>query len=362
MKSPVRTKRLIVWLVIVLVLVIIGVGFYWNIEPNPLPLPKGQDRALGVATTTQLIDSIETLLDKPGGYLRNDVMPPGVFMDNIPSWEYGALIQLRDFTHILRNQLSRPQAQSVRDDDLAHAEPRLNVSSTSWIFPRAESSYQQAADYLKHYRLRLEGKAAPQAYFLNRTRNLDLWLQIVSRRLGSLTQELAQSGAEEGSLSLFRARRVPLPQESLRLQENPPPSQNQTPPPTGPGETSTPQTDNAPPQGEAGQGNAQQKQLSYSWLQADNYFYRARGAAWALLNLCRGIEVDFHDQLVEKEALDSFQFLEQTLEASQKAMTSPIVMSGDYFSVLPNHPLTMAAFMASANSTVINIRRLMIAD
>ena len=32
-----------------------------------------------------------TLLNKPGGYLSNDRFPPGVLLDNIPSWEYGVL-------------------------------------------------------------------------------------------------------------------------------------------------------------------------------------------------------------------------------------------------------------------------------
>ncbi|MEI8649786.1 DUF2333 family protein [Paraglaciecola sp. Hal342] len=44
----------------------------------------------------QLTTVTETLLNKSGGYLSNDVMPPGLFMDNMPSWEFGALEMSRD--------------------------------------------------------------------------------------------------------------------------------------------------------------------------------------------------------------------------------------------------------------------------
>lgn len=38
------------------------------------------------------------LLNKRGGYLSNDIMPPWVFLDNVPNWEFGVLAQVRDLT------------------------------------------------------------------------------------------------------------------------------------------------------------------------------------------------------------------------------------------------------------------------
>ena len=73
----------------------------------------------GYATVDTLIRVTSTLLDKPGGYLRNDVLPPGVWLDNIPSWEYGVLVQVRDLAKVLRNDYSRSQSQSIEDPDLA---------------------------------------------------------------------------------------------------------------------------------------------------------------------------------------------------------------------------------------------------
>ena len=75
-----------------------------------------------VATLSRLTAS---LLDKPGGYLSNDVLPPSVFMDNVPRWEFGVLVQCRDFARALRNTMSRSQSQSAEDQDLVTAENQL---------------------------------------------------------------------------------------------------------------------------------------------------------------------------------------------------------------------------------------------
>ena len=82
-----------------LVLIGYGVSVWWSIEPdpiNPQQLIASDKNVVGYATTTSLILTIENLLDKQGGWLSNDVMPPSVFMDNMPAFEYGALEQARD--------------------------------------------------------------------------------------------------------------------------------------------------------------------------------------------------------------------------------------------------------------------------
>ncbi|MDO2103096.1 DUF2333 family protein, partial [Escherichia coli] len=69
---------------------------------------------------------VDTLLTKPGGYISNDIFPPGIWMDNMPSWEYGVLVQVRDISRALRKDFARSQSQSTEDADLARAEPRFN--------------------------------------------------------------------------------------------------------------------------------------------------------------------------------------------------------------------------------------------
>lgn len=99
-----------------------------------------------------------------------------------------------------------------------------------------------------------------------------------------------------------------------------------------------------------------------SWWQTDNAFYRARGASWALLSLSRGLEADFRGVLQDKNALASFRSLEETLAAASRPMESPAVLSGGGFGLWPNHDLTMAAYLSSANTIAMNLETLMQKD
>ncbi|MDC1425260.1 DUF2333 family protein [Oceanospirillaceae bacterium] len=104
-------------LVIVYGLVSSVLGLYWNSEPDIAPPPTAQT-ITGAATTKALLYVANTMLNKPGGYLSNDVSLPGVWMDNIPNWEYGVLIQVRDLSRAMRKDFSRSQSQSTEDPDL----------------------------------------------------------------------------------------------------------------------------------------------------------------------------------------------------------------------------------------------------
>lgn len=287
-----------------------ALGWFWSCEPAPLdPVAGAPPEAPGVATTDALIDVASTLLDKHGGYLRNDVTPPGVLLDNMPAWEYGVLVQVRALTQVLRNEFSRPQSQSPPDPDLSVAQPRFNVDSRSWMMPSDERAYGEGIEHLRHYRDRLEGKAEPEAFFQPRAKNLRLWLEVVSRRLGGISQRL-----ELGASPLHI-------------------------------------------EGTTGSGN--EPALSTSWWQVDDVFYEARGMAWALLAFVRGLEVDFHGVLVDKNALPTFHNLERTLAAAERPMHSPVVIAGGGFGVLASHDLTMAAYLSSANNIVQTLEVLM---
>src|SRR5690242_2758596 len=82
-------------------------SFYWSREPAPFwvvaETPAGERTVVGYSTVHTLIDVMGWLLEKPGGYLSNDVMPPGVWLDNMPSFELGVLTQSRDLARVLRN-------------------------------------------------------------------------------------------------------------------------------------------------------------------------------------------------------------------------------------------------------------------
>ena len=88
----------------------------------------------------------DDLLDKPGGYLSNDRMPPSVLLDNMPNWELGVLQQVRDLARVIRNDYSRSQSQSKEDEDVRDAEPAFFIDSNSWLLPASESDYRDAID------------------------------------------------------------------------------------------------------------------------------------------------------------------------------------------------------------------------
>src|SRR5688572_13800439 len=65
-----------------------GVGFYWSREPARLwvvaETPSGERAVVGYSSVHTLIGVVGWLLEKPGGYLSNDVLPPGLWLDNMP--------------------------------------------------------------------------------------------------------------------------------------------------------------------------------------------------------------------------------------------------------------------------------------
>ena len=191
--------RIAVGAVILLVLLTLVLGFYFSREPEVflwqndfnstsiLTAPVAPE-ITGSVTTASLIVVANTLLSKSGGYLSNDILPPGIFLDNIPNWEFGVLVQVRDLSKAFREVFSRSQSQSTEDRDLVIAEPRLNFDSESWILPSTESVYREAIQKLNAYHERLVDPTLAGAQFYARTDNLEFWLGSVEKRLGSLSQ------------------------------------------------------------------------------------------------------------------------------------------------------------------------------
>ncbi|MDH5485330.1 MAG: DUF2333 family protein, partial [Gammaproteobacteria bacterium] len=184
--------------VIVILLVIpMVMGFLWNNEPDAFDVVANaaeisqqynEDMVTGYITTATLIKVSETLLDKSGGYLSNDMTPPGIFMDNIPNWEFGVLVQVRDMARAMRNDISRSQSQSVEDSDLIIAEPQFNFDSSSWMLPATETEYRRGIAALYKYLHRLSDADQQDGQFYARADNLSDWLALIEKRLGSMSQ------------------------------------------------------------------------------------------------------------------------------------------------------------------------------
>jgi hypothetical protein len=328
-------SRGILWtfgvLILIVLLVMAFLGEWWSMEPKQFSiqeeamerakLTKTTDIPLGYTYTNTLAHIAEVLLHKSGGYLTNDVAPPGVLLDNIPSFEYGALIMLRDATSALRNHFTRDQSQSDEDPDLKIAEPYFYYEHDSWALPSTEAEYTKGVDALHKYMTRLQnyGGNVKRAQFYSRADNLWQYTEVVIKRLGNLSTRLSAStaGAEfipgleviEPNVAVRNAKVAPL---------------SQTP-----------------------------------WLEIDNVFYEARGSSWALLHILKAIKIDFHDILLDKRAMNTVDIMIKALENALSPTLSPMVLNGSGYGMFANYSLSMATYIARANAAALDLRDIM---
>ncbi|MGX5220970.1 MULTISPECIES: DUF2333 family protein [Pseudomonas] len=309
-------------------LVALVIGWYWSQEPEQFPVQQHAESAAqnaqrqmvnGYTTVETLKYVATTLLEKPGGYLSNDLAPPGLWLDNMPSWELGVLVQVRDLSRAMRKDFSRSQSQSTEDIDLAKAEPRFNFDNKSWALPASESEYREGIKSLDRYLARLAGDAKPAAQFYTRADNLNNWLGDAATRLGSLSQRLSASVGQV-RLNTDVKQDLVAAGAAVKVDE----SAYETP-----------------------------------WMQIDNVFYEARGQAWALAQFLRAVEVDFADVLAKKNATVSVRQIIRELEAAQEPIWSPMILNGSGYGLLANHSLVMANYISRANAGIIDLRQLL---
>lgn len=329
--APSSLTRMIAGLLTALIglclVVILTLMYYWDQEPELFDVQAFARQQAGTApelvtgdvTTATLIRVMQTLLDKRGGYLSNDFLPPGVFMDNIPRWEFGVITQSRDIAGALRNDFSRSQSQSTEDDDLVIAAPQLSYDHESWLLPSSESEYRTGIEALQRYLSRLSNADDSDAQFFARADNLANWLAIVEKRLGSLSQRLSASVGQ------------------MRI--------------------------NTDLQGDAAAtqstGKPEMVEVRTPWMEIDDVFYEARGSAWALIHFLRAVEQDFAPVLEKKNALVSLRQIIRELEATQGRVWSPVILNGPDFGLISNHSLVMASYISRANAAVIDLRNLL---
>ncbi len=302
------------------------IGWYWSQEPELFSVQQhaqaaaqDSDRQLvkGYTTVETLKRVAGTLLDKPGGYQSNDLAPPGLWLDNMPSWEFGVLVQVRDLSRALRKDFARSQSQSTEDPDLAKAEPHFHFDNKSWALPASEAQYREGIQFLDRYLARLAGAETGKAQFYTRADNLNNWLGDAATRLGSLSQRLSASvGQVRLNTAVAEAAKGDEVVDGEVIYETP-------------------------------------------WMQIDNVFYEARGQAWALSHMLRAVEVDFADVLAKKNATISVRQIIRELEAAQETLWSPMILNGSGYGLLANHSLVMANYISRANAAIIDLRTLL---
>ncbi|MCK5728167.1 MAG: DUF2333 family protein [Methylococcales bacterium] len=323
-------------------LVLLILGAWWGSEPDTFDvkfeaLARYSQEDIAGANVTQNIDDLpigyvytntlahmaEVLMHKPGGYLTNDVAPPGVLLDNVPSWEYGALIMLRDGTTALRNHFARDQSQSAEDVDLSVAEPYFYYERNSWALPSTEAEYEKGINALHRYMSRLKApRGKKRGQFYSRADNLWQYSEVVIKRLGGLSTRLgASTDRHEAMAMLFPDIEVaPVAKATI------------------------------------GREILLEKT---SWLEIDDVFYEARGASWALLHILKAIEYDFRLILEDKRAMRTLKSMIYSLENALTPVTSPMILNGSGFGFLANYSLSMANYIARANAAALDLRDIM---
>jgi len=325
--SKLRSKWWLYALLVFLVLQIL-MAMYFDQEPEFFNVKANAEQragehkhemVIGFVTGATFMEVTDVLLNKPGGYMSNDVMPPFVLMDNIPNWEFGVLVQVRDFARVIRNDISRSQSQSEEDEDLAAADPKFHNDNDKWLWPRTEGRYQEGQIHFHDYLTRLSDPTDADAQFFARTDNLVTWLNLVEKRLGSLSQKLSASVGQD------------------RINTD-----------TGGDEVATTST-----------YKPSELRVQTSWLQIDDNFYEARGATWALIHFMKAIEIDFKGVLEKKNAVVSLKQIVRELEAAQGTIWTPMILNGSGFGLFANHSLVMASYISRANAGVIDLRQLL---
>ncbi|WP_196140572.1 DUF2333 family protein [Aliikangiella sp. G2MR2-5] len=326
--SPATIRRLVIYSVLLLTVFLYIVGIFWSSEPDAFEIATndayvetsdGKRLIIGYTTVATTEKIAGTLLEKSGGFLSNDVLPPSIFLDNIPSWEFGVLVQVRDMASVLRNHMSRSQSQSLENEFLKDAEPLFNNDHSQWIFPEAESKYRSGIEKLALYRQKLGQADSPEHQFYARADNLTAWLTLVEKRLGGLSQRLSASvGQERVNTDLS-------------------------------GDEAASQSTQSP----------ESVMVKTPWMEIDDTFYEARGACWALVHLLKAIEVDFASVLEKKNAKASLAQIIRELEATQESIWSPVILNGSGFGLVANHSLVMASYISRANAGLIDLRELL---
>ncbi len=314
-------------------------GVYWSFEPDLFDVKaesksllsiessqktessQNKDEPLRIGFTTLATTErlVSELMDKPGGFLSNDRLPPSIFLDNIPAWEFGVIVQIRDMVSILRNDMSRSQSQSLENSFLQKAEPLFNISTESWVLPTAEGSYLDGKEKLSQFRIELNKSDNPNVQFYARADNLRSWLELVNKRLGGLSQRLSAAVGQE------------------RI--------------------------NTDLSGDSSASQSTKTSSAFSvktdWFLIDDVFYESRGACWALIHLLKAIQIDFADVLEKKNANASLAQIIRELEATQETIWSPLILNGSGFGLMANHSLVMANYISRANAGLIDLRELL---
>jgi hypothetical protein len=155
--------RVLRWLVALALVLLVALGAWLGAEPAAPDLraravAAGDAAALPAHSLVEALAlNVEILLARPGGLLANDVLPPGVLMDDAPAFEAGVLRAQRTGMTLLGRLLDDLQPARDEDADLVLAATRFRFDERQWAAPAAEEQFAEGVAALRRW------QAAPRA-------------------------------------------------------------------------------------------------------------------------------------------------------------------------------------------------------
>lgn len=354
----------LVALVVIYLLACIVLGIWWSWTPSPSD-PKqaveqqrgfpqsvdtrGGDESQSPAPGETLLASniaiIDTLLDKSGGYLRNDVMPPGLWLDNMPNWEKGVTQQVRDAVASLGSALD------VGSAPLGEANDELSGDLDSWRWPASENVLRSARNNLGEAFTALENASGQHG----------------ANQGASNQATSGQGSSDQGASGQGSADQATSGQDSSGQGAPDQDAVADTASPDAPDASALRewlaqvekrlQTQTQQLAANVGQSpSGDQQNDSTPWLRIDDVFFEARGTTWALAQLMRAARIDYADAIEDSGAGGDFDQLIAELESSQGRVWSPVILNGSGFGLFANHSLMMANYTVRASQLVEKIR------
>lgn len=288
--SPVRFHQLVIGLLIAGAVITV-IGMSWNRLPvvSMLNIEQRDEDVAGGVLLQAPLQVVHSLLDKPGGYLSNDRLPPGRALDNVYYWEQGVQTAARHFSELLDSynyfidleEQTGPISEEARltpvtPEELLRANRKLRDAMTPEQAGKAESLYKDALADLAAARSRL----APARVNILNNGNLRGWLDKTVRTLGELSGRLERD-SQNIALALKPDRYSPRRPALLAIQP--------------------------------------------LWKE-NNALYQAYGTATALTLYLRAIEISYRDQLESKGGMPMLQSALTSMEQCLPEAWTPLLL------------------------------------
>lgn len=273
---------------------------------------------VGYATSQAFYYSLDKVLNKRGGYLTNDYLPPFVMMDNMPAFEKGAINALKRTSDILTEKMAYVGSTKI-DDNLQTAMNALGFNQNTWgyfVLSNTEKEFSRALVGFKKYRESLVDKDPNTGQFVTRANDLREMMGVYQSLLRDLDGTLKSStGVEKMNFDYEN--------ESAKEQQE------------------------------------RSKVVKASFMKIDDNFYEAKGVAWVIFNEMIGLRYDFYSVLKDKNALIDFDQALAYMYKINKPYNWAMVLPGGDYTFLGNHSANLASDLSSAESNISRVKDLL---